>query len=359
MIPKFNIYDRVKYKYDKRYGRIVNHYYIYKDEIFKHLGHYYDILYPDGTKLKEVPEEDIELVEEDSLAKPVYLTSAHKIGQAIWIKDALKECGIGGSKMDSVIPDHKFKIGEYVRINGIQSIRGAVISAVIGKIVEYPTYKVEGPLTEGYFYDIQPLNTNKVIKDISEDRLESIKYNEIKSVYKEILQIEDIKEENKMNNSDIRPFKVGNYIETRTTPSKKGFISHVVSIDGGPDTWCYDVELYDPETGKHITHHHVKHTNLSHITETEYRFYKEHSANFTTKESADSYYIPKRIIYNDPATIVFWNDGTKTVVKKAEGETFNSYTAFCAALAKKTFGNNSTVNKIVRSGYYQKDKNAK
>ena len=59
------------------------------------------------------------------------------------------------------------------------------------------------------------------------------------------------------------------------------------------------------------------------------------------------------IIYNDPATIVFWKDGTKTVVKRAKGEKFNKYYAFCAALAKKAFGNNSQVNKIVASGVDQ------
>ena len=65
-------------------------------------------------------------------------------------------------------------------------------------------------------------------------------------------------------------------------------------------------------------------------------------------------YAPKRIIYNNPATIVFWKDGTKTVVKKNEKEKYNSYNAFCAALAKKIFGTNSEVNRIVRSGYNQK-----
>ena len=65
-------------------------------------------------------------------------------------------------------------------------------------------------------------------------------------------------------------------------------------------------------------------------------------------------YTPKRIIYNNPATIVFWRDGTKTVVKKNEKEKYNSYNAFCAALAKKIFGTNSEVNRIVRSGYNQK-----
>lgn len=66
---------------------------------------------------------------------------------------------------------------------------------------------------------------------------------------------------------------------------------------------------------------------------------------------------PKRIIYNDPATIVFWTDGTKTVVKKSESckpkERFNKYHAFCAALAKKLYGNNSRVNAYVESGFDQ------
>ena len=58
-------------------------------------------------------------------------------------------------------------------------------------------------------------------------------------------------------------------------------------------------------------------------------------------------YTPVRIIYNVKATIVFWKDGTKTVVKLSEGDYDNPYNAFCAALAKKIFGNNSRVRKIV------------
>ena len=65
---------------------------------------------------------------------------------------------------------------------------------------------------------------------------------------------------------------------------------------------------------------------------------------------------PTRIIYNDPATIVFWRDGTKTVVKRSEGEPYNEYNAFCAALAKKVFETNSNVNRIVKSGTHQKKK---
>ena len=58
-------------------------------------------------------------------------------------------------------------------------------------------------------------------------------------------------------------------------------------------------------------------------------------------------YTPKRIVYNNPATIVFWKDGTKTVVKCAEGETYSEYFGFLAALGKKIFGTNSEINRIV------------
>lgn len=57
---------------------------------------------------------------------------------------------------------------------------------------------------------------------------------------------------------------------------------------------------------------------------------------------------PKRILRCGIATIVFWEDGTKTVVKRAPDEPDNEYAAFTAALAIKTFGSNSKVKKIIR-----------
>ena len=56
---------------------------------------------------------------------------------------------------------------------------------------------------------------------------------------------------------------------------------------------------------------------------------------------------PDRIIFNDPATIVFWEDGTKTIVKCSKDEVFSPYFGFLAALAKKIYGTNSAVQKIV------------
>lgn len=67
-------------------------------------------------------------------------------------------------------------------------------------------------------------------------------------------------------------------------------------------------------------------------------------------------FTPKRIVQNGSATIVFWKDNTKTVVKCAEGTEPDAYTAFTAALAKKIFGNNSRIKKIVKKTENQGEK---
>lgn len=66
----------------------------------------------------------------------------------------------------------------------------------------------------------------------------------------------------------------------------------------------------------------------------------------TTMNSVDV----KKIIFNPPATIVFWGDGTKTVAKTMEGTVFNPYHGFTAALAKRVYGSSTRVNKIVQNG---------
>lgn len=46
----------------------------------------------------------------------------------------------------------------------------------------------------------------------------------------------------------------------------------------------------------------------------------------------------KNVILNDPAVIVMWEDGTKTVVK-AQGEKFDPEKGLAMAISKKAFGN--------------------
>ena len=52
----------------------------------------------------------------------------------------------------------------------------------------------------------------------------------------------------------------------------------------------------------------------------------------------------KKIIFNDPATIVYWKDGTKTVVKCQKGDDFDSEKGFAMAFLKKCWGNKGNFN---------------
>lgn len=46
----------------------------------------------------------------------------------------------------------------------------------------------------------------------------------------------------------------------------------------------------------------------------------------------------KEVIFNEPATIVIWKDGTKTVVKCKEGEEFIKESGLALCVMKKCFG---------------------
>lgn len=44
---------------------------------------------------------------------------------------------------------------------------------------------------------------------------------------------------------------------------------------------------------------------------------------------------PKKVIFNNPATIVIWNDGTKTISKCSENDTFDKMKGFLTCYYKK------------------------
>lgn len=54
----------------------------------------------------------------------------------------------------------------------------------------------------------------------------------------------------------------------------------------------------------------------------------------------------KKVIYNDPATIVLWNDGTKTVVKCQKGDTYNPELGLAMCIIKKLSGNKGNYNDV-------------
>lgn len=56
----------------------------------------------------------------------------------------------------------------------------------------------------------------------------------------------------------------------------------------------------------------------------------------------------KSVIYNNPATIVFWSDGTKTISKVSEGEEFSKEIGLAMCCAKKMFNSRSHFMKCIK-----------
>lgn len=56
----------------------------------------------------------------------------------------------------------------------------------------------------------------------------------------------------------------------------------------------------------------------------------------------------KKVIFNDPATIVYWEDNTKTVVKTQGDETFDKEKGLAMAFIKKVLGNKGNFNDLFR-----------
>lgn len=54
-----------------------------------------------------------------------------------------------------------------------------------------------------------------------------------------------------------------------------------------------------------------------------------------------------RVIFNDPATIIYWKDGEKTVVK-AHNEPFDPEKGLAMAVVKYAFGNKGNFNDVLK-----------
>ncbi len=108
-----------------------------------------------------------------------------------------------------------------------------------------------------------------------------------------------------------------------------------------------DVEMADPNSSKGL--YWVKPENLRMV-------YKYNSDNNPYKkalnrmygiESCDPGGIIKDVIFNPPATVVYWIDGTKTVVK-CQDEKFDHEKGLAMAVAKKMLGNKSNFNNVFK-----------
>lgn len=78
-------------------------------------------------------------------------------------------------------------------------------------------------------------------------------------------------------------------------------------------------------------------------TEKTYEFMKKN-----TRKPLLFYDDIKKVIYNFPATIVIWEDGTKTVVKCHNDEVFDPEKGLAMAICKKAFGNEYDFHQVFK-----------
>lgn len=63
----------------------------------------------------------------------------------------------------------------------------------------------------------------------------------------------------------------------------------------------------------------------------------------------------RKVIFNDPATVVLWSDGTKTVVKCGPEDSFDMEKGLAMAIVKKMAGNDNSFHKVFKQ-YTKKKK---
>lgn len=71
-----------------------------------------------------------------------------------------------------------------------------------------------------------------------------------------------------------------------------------------------------------------------------------------------NYIKPVKVIFNNPATIVIWSDGTKTVVKRQRGDRYNKEAGLALCYVKKFCGNNTSrgLNDILKLANNKEEK---
>lgn len=104
---------------------------------------------------------------------------------------------------------------------------------------------------------------------------------------------------------------------------------------------------------------------LFNLTEVEHRLDSPVMITGYLEDPADLFALTKcdskidRVIFNAPATIVIWSDGSKTVVKCQPGDEYNKETGLAMCIAKKYLGNKGNFNETFKKyieGYDPREK---
>lgn len=64
----------------------------------------------------------------------------------------------------------------------------------------------------------------------------------------------------------------------------------------------------------------------------------------------------KNVYFNDPVTVVIWNDGTKTIVRCSENDFYDPEKGLAMAIIKKIYGNDNSFHKIFKKWIPDEDR---
>lgn len=76
---------------------------------------------------------------------------------------------------------------------------------------------------------------------------------------------------------------------------------------------------------------------------------------FNLIEIPGSIFEIKDVIFNNPATVVLWKDGTKTVVKCQTGDIYEKEVGLALCIAKKALGNKGNFNNVFKKWIHEEE----
>ena len=115
-------------------------------------------------------------------------------------------------------------------------------------------------------------------------------------------------------------------------------------LDGQLSAKCYYLFIHEnyTVTWTHINSYYDYMDKYAYYTSTEMLLDADYSVDINPISRIE------KVIFNAPATIIIWNDGTKTVVKCQEGDIYDKEKGFAMCITKKFFGNKSKFNNVMK-----------
>lgn len=139
----------------------------------------------------------------------------------------------------------------------------------------------------------------------------------------------------------ITDAKLANFKDMVDNFAKKNGLD--ASTSSGIDKYSTEVVMSDMYRLKKYT---VIWDEVVSLSEAAAAIFADAMTTFKLDKTAANPFEIKTVIFNDPATIVLWEDGTKTVVKCQSDDIYSEETGLALCIAKKALGNKSNFNNV-------------